>query len=147
MPLHLARLRRLLGRLVADGSAGNRPRGEGSGTQTVVVPLLVRAGTRDGADIRLLVDARLSSSWLDGAELERLALALVVPAAAREVRRSLLPELDRSPARVLEPAVEMVRPQIAALGGELHNLEVVAAEHLLRSPSAPDDGTDRHGCC
>lgn len=145
MPLHLARLRHVLGRLVAAGGAGNRPRGGGSGAQTVLVPLTVRATTRDGADIRLLLDARFSSPSLGDGEVERIAVALLVPAAAREVRRSVLRALEHSPSSVLSPALQVVRPQAAALGVELHALEVVAAEHLLASPSAPDDGVEHHG--
>lgn len=146
MPPTLARFRRSLGRLLTPGLDGPDPWGEGGGDhaadQVHVVPLTVRTRTADDADIRLLLEARLASATLPPAELERMALALVVPAVAQWVRRRDLaaleadlvpgaPGLDRGLAEVCGE----VRGPVSALGGDLLSIGVVAGEHLLRSPS------------
>ncbi|GAA4819414.1 hypothetical protein ACFQ0K_10780 [Nocardioides caeni] len=139
MPPALARLRRALGRWTTDWSDGSRPRGEGGGSQVLRnVPLMTRARTVEDADLRLLLDARLSSPTLSGADLERVALALIVPAAAEWVRRQRLDALAHSHGRRLPEIEEVVALPLRGLGAELLSIEVVAAEHLLASPSGDD---------
>ncbi|GEB14855.1 hypothetical protein GUY44_01055 [Pimelobacter simplex] len=144
MPLTLTRLRRSLGRLLAVRDDGSPPRGEGSGTQALhVVPLTVRARTADAADLRVLLEARLSSPFPDlpDDDLERITLALVVPATADWVRRQELAVLDAGLGPRLLEVEDAVRAPLRSLGAELLAVDVIACEHLLASPSAePDEG-------
>lgn len=105
----------------------------------VVVPITVRSQTTDGADIRLLLEARLTSARLSHEEVERIALALVVPAAVQWVRRHELPALDGRLGASLHDVEESVREPVAALGADLLTIATVAVEHLLASPSADLD--------
>lgn len=96
----------------------------------LVVPVTVRAQTSDGADIRLLLEADVDASGKTlsknvAAELERVALAIVVPAAEEAVRRRDLASLAADPSGGLDD-----------IGGDLLSVRVVAVEHLLLSPSA-----------
>lgn len=92
---------------------------------TTVVPLTVRSRTADGADIRLLLEADVvTAGRASTAELERVALAIVVPAAEEAVRRRELATLAIDPTLGLD-----------AVGGHLLSVRVVAVEHLLLSPS------------
>ncbi|WP_249411099.1 hypothetical protein [Nocardioides faecalis] len=144
MPPTFARIRRDLGRLLAgDGSLATAavPGEAGQLREVLVVPLTVRSHTADDAEIRLLIEATVSHAHggrIDRAELERIALGVVVPAAAAWVRRHPLSELQTEiDANPTLPAVEeTARDQVAALGGDLVALTLVAGEHLLLSPSA-----------
>lgn len=144
MPLPLTRLRRTLGRLLAIRDDGQRPRGEGSGTQTLhVVPLTVRARTADHADLRVLLEVRLASPYPDlpDEDLERITLALVVPATSDWVRRQEISALDSALGPRLLAVEDTVRAPMRSLGAELLAVDVIACEHLLASPSAePDQG-------
>lgn len=91
----------------------------------LVVPVTVRAQTSDGADIRLLLEADVDASGkAKPAELERVALAIVVPAAEEAVGRRDLADLAADPSGGLDD-----------IGGDLLSVRVVAVEHLLLSPS------------
>lgn len=147
MPLTLTRLRRSLGRLLAVRDDGIPPRGEGGGTQAAqalhVVPLTVRARTADAADLRVLLEVRLSSPYpeLPDDDLERITLALVVPATSDWVRRQDLAVLDAGLGPRLLEVEDTVRAPLHSLGAELLAVDVIACEHLLASPSAdPDEG-------
>ncbi|UUW90264.1 hypothetical protein ABFU82_16365 [Nocardioides sp. WV_118_6] len=144
MPPPLTRLRRTLGRLLAVRDDGHRPWGEGGGTQTLhVVPLTVRARTADAADLRMLLEVRLASPYPDlpDDDLERITLALVIPATSDWVRRHELTALDDALGPRLLTVEDAVRAPMLSLGAELLAVDVIACEHLLASPSAePDQG-------
>lgn len=119
--------------------------GEGSAADAVV-PLTVRATASDGADIRLLIEARSRARAGAEPDVERIIHALVVPAAARWLRRHGLEDLA-SDAHAVGPDLErLVGEELSGLGVDLVGLDVVAVEHLLVSPSAgragaADDGS------
>jgi hypothetical protein len=100
------------------------------------VPVTARGQTADGADVRLLIEAQVRAVPGSGtAAPERIVLALLAPAARRWLRgRELaLVESDLAAARI--DLDELVGPELADLGIELLRIDVVGAEHLLRSSS------------
>ncbi|GAA1509941.1 hypothetical protein [Nocardioides humi] len=129
-------LRRLLGLRSGRVHDDTRPGGSAGSQPVYVVPVTVRERTEDDADIRLLLDAKLSSATLPQAEVDRIALALIVPAASTWVRRQRLATLEDSLGPRLREVEEGVCHQTRALGADLLSVEVVAVEHLLVSPSA-----------
>ncbi|WGX97532.1 hypothetical protein [Nocardioides sp. L-11A] len=142
----LSSLRRALG--LRSGRRHDAPRsrgGDAPGQPVFVVPVTVRDRTDDDADIRLLLEAKLSSATLPRAEVDRIALALVVPAAGAWVRRQRLAALEDSLGPRLREVEEGVCHQTRALGADLLSVEVVAVEHLLVSPSADADQGGEHG--
>lgn len=103
----------------------------------MVVPLTVRCRTADGADIRLLLEADVATSARTRTaelEIERVAMALVVPAAEEAVRRRDLASLAADPTL-----------DLAHVGGDLLTVRVIAVEHLLASPSADPERRSTHG--
>lgn len=96
---------------------------------------MARSRTADGADIRLLLEARVTSHRLPVEEVERLALALIVPAAVQWLGRQDLATLDVALRPTLPEVEAAVRAPLAALGAELLAIALVAGEHLLVSPS------------
>lgn len=129
---------------MATGGADQHLRNRTAGVQTIqVVPLTARSRTADGADIRLLLEARLTSHRLSAEEIERLALALIVPAAVQWLGRQDLAALDVALRPTLPEIESAVREPLAALGTELLAVALVAGEHLLVSPSR--DGFDGPG--
>ena len=102
---------------------------------TLVVPLTVRTRIADGAEIRLLLEADVDApERTPAADLERVAMAIVVPAAEEAVRRRDLAALEADPTAGLDQ-----------VGGDLLRVRVVAVEHLIVSPSADPDGGRPHG--
>lgn len=113
-----------------------------------MVALTVRARTADGADLRLLLEARVSSPDLPDDELERLSIALVVPATSDWVGRHQVRALDGGLGPRLLEVEACARAPMRSLGAELLAVDVIACEHLLASPSAepPQSGEgDAHG--
>lgn len=106
----------------------------------MIVPVTARCRTADGADIRVLLEADVATaarSRTAELEIERVAMALVVPAAEEAVRRRDLASL------VADPSLDLTH-----VGGDLLTVRVVAVEHLIASPSAdpaPADGSKRRG--
>ncbi|WP_436697797.1 hypothetical protein [Nocardioides sp. BYT-33-1] len=140
----LPSLRRALG-LRSGRHDTARPRAADGGQPVFVVPVTVRERTDDDADIRLLLEAKLSSATLPLGEIDRITLALVVPAASAWVRRQRLAALEHSLGPRLREVEESVCHQTRALGADLLSVEVVAVEHLLVSPSADADQGGEHG--
>lgn len=141
MPSALAALRRALGLPPGAGRAGLRRVGDI--LPMVVVPVTVRGLTADGADLRLLLEARLASRTLGDAEVERVAYALIEVAAHRWVRRQLLDQIADSIGPRLTAVEDAVREEATALGVDVLAIDVVAVEHLLVSPDPdPDPDSD-----
>lgn len=137
MPSLLARLRRVLGLSSTAARGKIRLRGEGDGDQPHVVPLTIRTHTGDGADLRLLLEARLAPTRLARDELDRVAAAVIEPVATAWVRRRRLAAIRGLGPRLGEVEND-VRAQLDGLGAPLVTIDVVAVEHLLTSPSADD---------
>lgn len=135
MPPPLARLRRTLGRSLAVGYDGPRPRGEGGGTQ-LVLPLTVRGPAADGADVRLLVEATVVAGPAAPADPVRVAHALLLAATRRWLADQDLASLPARLPRVREAVEGGVDEEFSELDLRLLRLDVVAVEHLLASPSA-----------
>lgn len=111
----------------------------------VVVPLTVRGDTADGADLRLLLEARLASRTLPDAEVERVAYALIEAGAGRWLRSQRLEQLADSVGPRLTSVEDAVREPAAGLGVDVIAVDVVAVEHLLVSPSADPADPDSPG--
>lgn len=137
MPLTLARLRRTLGRPLAVGSAGPRPRGEGGGTQ-YELPLTVRGPTADGADVRLLVEAMVAAGPAAIADPVRVMHALLLPATRRWLVGHELSDLPTHLPHVRDSLEDAIGEEFQELDLLLLRLDVVSVEHLLASPSSPD---------
>ena len=100
------------------------------------VPLTIRALTRDGADVRLLLEAEVRTERATELGAERIVHALVVPALERWVARQSLSSLSGELESGLSDVADQLEEEMALLGTELHRIDVAAVEHLLRSPSA-----------
>ena len=143
MPSTLARLRRVLGLSSTAARGKLRLRGEVGGDQPDVVPLTIRTPTADGADLRLLLEARFAPTRLPQEELDHVAVAVIEPVATLWVRRQRLAAIQRALGPRLRDVEDDVRAQLSGLGAPLIALDVVAVEHLLTSPSADrSDDTD-----
>jgi len=155
MPPTIARIRRVLGRTLARGWGGRRPRGMVGGHPAYVVPLTVRGTTYDGADVRLLLEATVATGPAGNpagnpaggaAGADRATLALLVPAARRWLATHPVGRLRGELAGVPTLLHDEVRDELAELGVRLLRVDVVAVEHLLASPSADGmPGVDADG--
>lgn len=138
MPPSLARLRLAVGRLLCRGRATGS-RSTGSST----VPVTVRARTADGADLRLLLEVRVEAGKLQPGDLDRFVHEWTVPATREWVAGHDLAGLQADLAPELDEVAGAVRVGLAEEGATLLDVELVAAEHLLSSPSAgPADGSE-----
>ncbi|NYI44239.1 hypothetical protein BJ993_001319 [Nocardioides aromaticivorans] len=137
MPPPLARLRRTLGRSLAVGYDGSRPRGEGGGTQHAL-PLTVRGPTADGADVRLLVEAMVAAGPAAPADPVRVTRALLLAAARRWLAAHDLPDLPEGLPHARDALEHAVGEVFDDLDLRLLRLDVVSVEHLLASPSGAD---------
>lgn len=131
MASSLAQIRLGLARLMAGGAL--RSNGQACSS---TVPVTVRAHTSDGADIRLLLDVQVQGATIPTMELDRLVHAVAVPETRRWVAQHDLAELQRNLAPELTEVGTSVREGLSAAGASLVLVELVAAEHLLASPSA-----------
>lgn len=137
MPPPLARLRRALGRSLAVGYDGPRPRGEGGGTQHAL-PITVRGPAADGADVRLLVEAMVAAGPAAPADPVRVAHALLLAASRRWLADRDLPGLQEGLPQARDALEGAVGAEFRELDLRLLRFDVVAVEHLLASPSADD---------
>jgi len=138
MPPTLAELRRAAARLVSRGK--HRPGGQ---DDYATVPVTVRARTSDNADMRLLLDVRVEAGTLQADDLDRFVHECAVPATRRWVAQHDLAGLQADLAPELGDVAASVRDGLAEVGATLLDVELVAAEHLLSSPSAdPADGPE-----
>ncbi len=138
MPSLFARIRRAVGRFLGGG-----PEGAAGLASISTVPVSVRARTSDDADMRLLLDVRVEGATLPLHDLDRLVLALTVPATRRTVAKHDLAGLQVDLAPELDEVGASVRAGLAEVGATLLDVELVAAEHLLSSPSAdPANGPE-----
>ena len=97
---------------------------------------MVRAFTRDGADVRLLLEADVRSAPTGRShDTERVTWALVVPALERWVARHDLASLSVELERSLSGVAAQLRRELGELGLELVRVHVDAIEHLIVSPS------------
>lgn len=136
MPTPLARLRLAVARLLCRG------RGAGAGADgSSTVPVTVRARTADRADMRLLLEVRVEAGSLQAGDLDRFVHQWTVPATRAWVAQHDLAGLQADLAPELDEVAATVRDGLATVGATLLGVELVAAEHLLASPSAdPADG-------
>lgn len=128
MPPALARLRLAVARLLC------RSRRTGNASSTV--PVTVRARTADRADMRLLLEVHVEAGTVRPGELDRLVHEWTVPAARQWVARHDLSGLQADLAPELDEVAAAVRDGLATVGVAMLGVELVAAEHLLASPSA-----------
>lgn len=138
MPPALARLRLAVARLLGWG------RGAGHGTDgSSTVPVTVRARTADRADMRLLLEVRAEAGTLEPGDLDRFVHEWVVPATREWVAQHDLAGLQADLPPELDEVASTVRVGLTTVGATLLGVELVAAEHLLASPSA--DAADGPG--
>lgn len=92
--------------------------------------------------MRLLLDVRVEGVTIPLHDLDRLVFALTVPATRRWVAQHDLAGLQADLAPELDEVGATVRDGLAEVGVTLLDVELVAAEHLLSSPSAdPANGS------
>ena len=138
MPTLFAQIRHAAGRILCGGA-----KGAAGPASITTVPVTVRAHTSDDADMRLLLDVRVEGVTLPPHDLDRLVHALTVPATRRWVAQHDLAGLQADLAPELDDVGASVRDGLAEVGANLLDVELVAAEHLLSSPSAdPANGSE-----
>lgn len=121
-----------------------RGRGARSGTDgSSTVPVTVRARTADRADMRLLLEVHVEAGTLQQGDLDRFVHEWTVPATREWVSQRDLAGLQAELAPELDEVAAIVREGLVTVGATLLGVELVAAEHLLASPSAdPADGPE-----
>lgn len=135
MQTSLASVRLAVGRFLGGGAT------LAHGMTYATVPVTVRARTSDGADLRLLVEVHVEVGPHRAEDADRFVHALTVPAMRQLVAQHDLLGLgtvlapERSPAPELAVVRRIVREGVAEVGMTLVDVELVAAEHLLASPS------------
>jgi Tfp pilus assembly PilM family ATPase len=107
---------------------------QGAGTpDRLVTGLTVRARTSDGADVRVLAELTTEG---DETQVVRLAHALVTAEIARRTAELELEELVAGLSATAAAVPGRCGEAVAAVGGRLRAVELVAVEHLLVSPSS-----------